>query len=129
MIELTVEDGLRLSELYGQQAQLQYEMEHVLATHLSDIVLMMFLVVMVMAFMFLLNYATFDLGSISWSISSDEKERIRRRYHTRNKLIVVSGILLAAVILAAMLVYIPIDIQHEMVGVEAQIDEILGRYA
>ena len=124
-IAITYEDGLRLSELQGQLAQLQYDLAHVGTTSLTGKVAMCILLTIVMIFVFFL--VLWVLDAVIWDCINGD--RIRG---------IVTLVSLGAVIVGFIVImifgcsyveqYDIIDIESQMANIQGQIDAIYARY-
>lgn len=165
-IDLTYEDGLRLSELLGQRAELAYSLDHILMNSLLSLIAIVALVVGMWAVALLFapyadkwgiklyedeegydtlkpRFSLFYKGEVvtgtEWSDFYDTARHIHPKYEYKQVKYVVSPIRTAVNlailfiiigVLAAVLIigWCEYDLSKQLVGVDAQIEELLSRY-
>lgn len=136
-INISYEDALRLSELYGQQSELTYSLQHIMMESMEYIAITV--VAMVLSFMVIYfamyvchDSNMFDMRFIK-GLSSEEKAERKREATERFRRRVLALAIVMAVATVALCMLAPTIVEYslnlELVNVEAQIDAILERYA
>ncbi len=124
-IAITYEDGLRLSELQGQLAQLQYDLAHVGTTSLTGKVALCIILTIVMIFVLVLVF--WLLAVVIWDCINGDRVRG-----------IVTSVSLGAVVIGFIVLmifgcsyveqYDIISIESQMSNIQGQIDAIYARY-
>lgn len=119
-ITISYEDGLRLSELHGQLAQIDYQLAHWVPTHLVDIISIIILVAFVMgavAFIYAFLIAD-DYGCVSPKYLKVGVEAIA-----------VAFVIITVIGIYAYYVSSIADLNAQEANIQTQIDIIMLKYA
>lgn len=132
-INLTYEDGLRLSELQGQLAQLNYQASHWMATHVAEIILIACVAILVMCIALVWLHVSNDCCiAHAWRCGDDHNPELR---HVILELrleyigVIIIGVVLFIVLEYALYTASMNDIAMQQANVQAQIDTIMLKYA
>lgn len=135
-INISYEDALRLSELYGQQSELTYSLQHIMMESMSYIVITIVAMVVTYMVLYFAMYMCYDsnmfdlrldrtLDPTGKAIAEDEANEAFRR-----KMLALAVVM--AVVTVALCMLAPMVVEYslnlELVNVESQIDAILERY-
>ncbi len=123
-VTITVEDGLRLTELQGQLSQLQYDLAHVSTTVMSDRILL----IVVMIFGTFLALCAVFLFFDSVIGYSGNRPWIDKAYIATNCVVVMLCIAVTVYLWGYMEDKAIVGIESEMANVQGQIDAIRTRY-
>ena len=149
-LEITYEDGLRLSELTGRLDQLEYMQDHILACYSAELLIIAIVVVMVWCCInwFVLMGTDWGKSKIPHLYERTDELPERTRFlrpawscddvctreaiwvtTTTYKCVFIVGLILMVAI-AILVSYICRDIvlQADIVGVQGQIDAIMAKY-
>lgn len=153
-LNITYEDGLRLSELYGQMADAEYHLAHMVSSNEAIIVVPVLVVFMAMVFLLAIRPSwrywlnDFDRGkakllpySRTWLNVPDEYENdpgilafkeLRREYERSVRIwaFVSAGVCVGIFVLIFALCYVYTQTSYEadIASYSAQIDAILAKY-
>ncbi len=128
-MNITLEDGLRLSELKGQLAQLQYNLDHIDITMLPTEIWICLLIGLLIGVLSSALYSIY-IPDEGWYGKHGEEFVRKRKRQKCVWLIATVAIAMALCFMAchcAELITIN-SIQSDMAGVQAQIDGILSKY-
>ena len=133
-MDITYQDGLRLSELYGRLESLNFDLDNLLVSSLDDVILVLF----AFTFMYIVtSLLALNLAKIMFFTESINNGWRRKEVWTDHGemgftisavAIVVLYFILATCIVDLILDYAEFGINREIVDVEAQIESILSRY-
>lgn len=129
-VTITVEDGLRLSELNGQRSQLQYDLAHVGMTTIGHKII----ICIVISAMMVLVIAAITSAVESWNYAKDPKTWKYKSGVTHRQAIMVAVFVIVLDIAVCYLLtdYIQqleaIKIESQMTNIQSQIDAIYAKY-
>lgn len=126
-MDITYEDGLRLSELYGQLASDQYVLDNLFASVLPDVLLIMLCIAVPAAFG--LTLYAWDVHEYCRGWSEDECAKYTKKV---KRLTIATLVIIVAVFVAALLIGMSLQeiyTNRDIASVQAQIDAIEARYA
>ena len=134
-LDITYQDGLRLSELYGQLGELQYNLEHIDVTLLCDMLPVGIVMTLLCIFV---GYMTLDyikdeyFRKYRWN--DHHREYLGWVPHGKIYLAICVAVWVIAWIVAVYLIYRVLDIylinniQRDIVSTQMQIDAIKLKY-
>lgn len=129
-MDITYEDGLRLSELNGQLAQMQYNLDHLDLTVLPD---MAWIAIFVGLAMIAGSWGLYIVLTDCKGGPNSKGQWVQYKKHDINPWVWLAGTIVVCLVLC-MLAYYGLElvttntIQSDMSNVQAQIDTILSKY-
>lgn len=136
-IDLTYEDGLRLSELSGELARAEYNLDHIITANLEIVVLPIVVGIIAACWLMLvwspprpsLRLRGRDSGSAE-AVAIYEREM--EAWRTANNRALVKSLTVASVLVVALMIMCYVGytamLEGDIIGYRAQIDAILSRY-
>lgn len=135
-INISYEDALRLSELYGQQSELTYSLQHIMMESMSYIAITTVAMVVTYMVLYFAMYMCHDsnMFNIKWDKTLDltgkavAKDKANEAF--RRKMLALAVAMAVATVALCMLAPMVVEysLNLELVNVESQIDAILERY-
>ena len=124
-LNITYEDGLRLSELYGRRDELLYQLDHVdMEAAIVTIFIAMFVVLGLGLY---LSYMR-DIGRIRVRRGYDDEEEFQRHMRDELFLLVVIGAAVIIVSYFGLQVLLEYVMSSDLANINGQIEGILYRY-
>ena len=124
-LNITYEDGLRLSELYGRRDELLYQLDHVdMEAAIVTIFIAMFVVLGLGLY---LSYMR-DMGRIRVRRGYDDEEEFQRHMRDELFLLVVIGAAVIIVSYFGLQVLLEYVMSSDLANINGQIEGILYRY-